>query len=93
MTSGSDGADGWSALEPRGAVTGIFWLLVADRGLVLIAGEDARRHRLSAGHHFYQRVVRLIEMPWDVIKLETIELILQLADFSAILGHLGVVAA
>ena len=32
-------------------------------------------------------------MPQDVIELETIELVLQLADFLAIHSHLGIVAA
>ena len=32
-------------------------------------------------------------MPWDVIELETIELVLQLADFLAICYHLSVVVA
>ena len=64
-----------------------------DRGLVLIASEDARRHRLLAGCHFHQRVDRLVEMPQDVIELETIVLVLQLADFSAICSHLGIVVA
>ena len=38
--------------EGRRPITGLFQLLVADRGLVLIAGEDARWHRLSAGCRF-----------------------------------------
>ena len=46
-----------------------------------------------AGRRFRQRVIRLIETPRDVIKLKTIELVLQLADFSAIYSHLGIVAA
>ena len=32
-------------------------------------------------------------MPQDVIELETIELVLQLVDFSAICYHIGIVAA
>ena len=94
-----DSGVGWSRrlVNPRAQgrrpITGLFWLLVVDRGLVLIAGEDARRHRLSARCHFRQRVGRLIETPWDVIELKTIKLVLQLADFLAIHNHLGVVVA
>ena len=60
---------------------------------MLVTGEDAYWHRLSPRHRFRQRVSYLIEMPRDVIELETIELVLQLADFLAICSHLGVVAA
>ena len=74
---------GWShrLVSPRAQgrrpITGLFCLLVADRGLVLITGEDASRHRLSAGRRFHQRVGCLVETPQDVIELETVELILQ----------------
>ena len=71
----------------------MFWLLVADRGLVLVAGENAYRHWLLAGRHLCQRVGCFAEPPWDVIVLETIELVLQLVDLSSIRSHLGVVAA
>ena len=71
----------------------MFWLLIADRGLVLITGEDARRHQLSVGRCFHQRVGRLVETPQDVIELEAVELVLQPTDFSAVCGHLGVMAA
>ena len=67
--------------------------LVAERGLVLIAGEDACRHQLSAGRHLCYRFGCFVEPPQDVIELDTIELVLQLADFSAIRNHLGVVVA
>ena len=77
----------------RQHVIGLIRLLVADRGLVLIAGEDAHRHQLSARRRFCQCVGRLVEMPRDVIELETIELVLQLADFSAIHSHLGIMVA
>ena len=60
---------------------------------MLIAGEDTHRHRLSTGCHFRQRVGRLVETLQDVIEFETVELILQLADFSTIHSHLGVVVA
>ena len=60
---------------------------------MLIAGEDARQHWLSAGRRDCQRVGRLVETPRDVIELETVELVLQLADFSAIHNHLGIMAA
>ena len=62
--------------QGRRPVTGLFRLLIADRGLVLIAGEDTCWHRLLTGHRFCQRVGRLVETPWDVIELETIKLVL-----------------
>ena len=77
----------------RGPVLGLFHLLIADQGLVLITGEDIHQHWLSAGRHFCQRVGRLIEMPRDVIELETVELVLQLVDFSTIRSHPGIVVA
>ena len=70
-------------------MTDLFWLIVADRGLVLIAGEDAHRHRLSAGCHVRQHVCHLVETPQDVIELETVELVLQLRtsrQYAAILA-------
>ena len=63
------------------------------QGLVLITSKDAHRHRLSVGCCFCQCVGRLIEMPQDVIELETVKLVLYLVDFLAIRSHLGVVAA
>ena len=60
---------------------------------MLIAGEDARWHQLLSRRHFRQRIGHLVETPWDVVELETIELVLQLADFSAIRNHLGIVVA
>ena len=71
----------------------MFWLLIADRGFVLIAGEDACWHRLSVGRRLHQRVGRLVETPRGVIELEAIELVLQLADFSIVCSHLGIVVA
>ena len=71
----------------------MFWLLVVDRGLVLIAGEDAHWHRLLARSYCLQHIGRLVKTPRDLIELETIELVLLLADFSAICSHLGVVVA
>ena len=71
----------------------MFWLLIVDRGLILIAGEDACWHRLSVGRRLHQRVGRLVETPRGVIELEAIELVLQLVDFLAIHSHLGVVTA
>ena len=32
-------------------------------------------------------------MPWNVVELMAVELVLQLADFSVVCNHLGVVAA
>ena len=60
---------------------------------MLVTSEDAYLHRLSAGCCFCKRVNRLIEAPWNVIELETVELVLQLVDFSAIRSQLGIVAA
>ena len=76
----------------RSPITGLFWPLVVNRGLVLIAGEDAHWHQLSIGRYFCQRVGCLIETPWNVVELEAIELVLQPVDFSAVRGHLEVVA-
>ena len=95
MTSGSNGANGWLAPEPRaGSLSpALFRLLIADEGFVLIAGEDACWHRLSDGCLFCQCVGRLIEMPRDVVELEAVELVLQLSDLMTIRSHLGVEAA
>jgi len=71
----------------------LFRLLVANRGHVLVAGEDAHWHQLSTGCCFRKHVGRLVEAPRDVIELEAIELILQPMDFSAVCGHLGIVAS
>ena len=71
----------------------MFQPLLANQGLVLIAGEDAYQHRFSAGHRFCQPISRLIETHRDVIELKTVELVLQLADFLAICSHLSVVVA
>ena len=60
---------------------------------MLIAGEDARWHRLSVGRRLRQCVDRLIDMPRKVIELEAVKLVLQLADFSVVCSHLGVVVA
>ena len=60
---------------------------------MLIAGEDAYRHRLSAGRRLRQRVGRLIETPWDVIEFEAVEFVLQPLDFLVVRSHLGIVAA
>ena len=59
----------------------------------MITSEDARWHWLSVECHFHQRIGRLVETLRDVIELETIELVLQLADFSAIHNHIGIVVA
>ena len=63
-----------------------------NRGLVLVTGEDAHWHRLLAGCCFYKHVHRLVEVPRDVIEFKAIELVLQPTDFSAVCGHLGIVA-
>ena len=56
--------------------TGLFQLLIADRGFVLIASKDAYQHRLSARGRLHQRIGHLIETPQDVIELKAIELVL-----------------
>jgi len=43
---------------------------------MLVAGEDTHWHRFSAERRFRKRVGRLIEVPWDVIEFEAIELVL-----------------
>jgi len=60
---------GWSQrlVNPRAQggrpVTGLFRPLVANQGLVLIAGEDDRWHQLLARHRFCQHVGHLVETP------------------------------
>jgi hypothetical protein len=73
----------------RQFIPGSIRLLIADQGLILIASEDAGRDRLAARRHFGQHVGCLVEPSWDVVKLETIELVLQLTDLLAICSHLG----
>ena len=60
---------------------------------MLIAGEDAHGHWLLAGRRFRQHVGHLIETPRNVVELEAIELVVQLADFSIICSHLGIMIA
>ena len=60
---------------------------------MLVTGKYAHWHQLSARCCFRKHVDRLVEAPQDVIELKTVELVLQLADFSAIRSHLGIVAA
>ena len=60
---------------------------------MLVTGEDAYWHRLLAGCCFRKHVGRLVEMPWNVVELEAVEFVLQLADFSAICNHLSVLVA
>ena len=60
---------------------------------MLVTGEDTRWHRLSAGCCFRKFISSLIEAPWDVIKLEDVELVLQPMDLSAVCDHLSIVAA
>jgi hypothetical protein len=52
---------------------GLFRLLVADRGLVLIASKDSGRDGLAARRHFCQCVGCFIEPSWDVVKFETVK--------------------
>ena len=54
----------------------MFPLLIADRGLVLIAGEDACRHWLLARRRLRQHVGHLVEKAWVVIELKAVELVL-----------------
>jgi hypothetical protein len=42
----------------------------------LVAGEDARWDWLLARRGFHQRINRLVESSWDVIKFKAIELVL-----------------
>ena len=49
---------------------------------MLVASEDARRHRFLAGCSSASR---------DVIELEAVEFVLQPADFLAVCSHLGIV--
>ena len=77
----------------RSPITGLFWPLVVNRGLVLIAGEDACWHWLSTGHCFCKCIGHLVEASWDVIEFEAVKLVLQPSDFLAVRSHLGVVAA
>ena len=48
---------------------------------MLVAGEDTHWHRLLVGCCLCQRVGCLVEAPQDVVELEAVELVLQLADF------------
>ena len=57
---------------------------------MLIAGEDTYWHWLSGGCRLRKRVGRLVEVPRDVIEFKAIELVLQLADYSIVSSHLGV---
>ena len=59
----------------------------------MIAGEDTRRHWLSAGCYFRERVGCFVEAPWDVIEFEAIEFVLQPSDFLAVRRHLDVMAS
>jgi hypothetical protein len=60
---------------------------------VLITGEDANWDRLSTRRHLHQLIGYLVEPSGDVVELEAIELVLQLADLLVVRSHLGVVAA
>ena len=54
---------------------------------MLVAGEDARWHRLSTGRRFCKCIGRLIEAPWDVIEFKVVESVLQPSDFLAVCHH------
>ena len=71
----------------------MFRPLIVNRGLMLMAGEDVHWHWLLARHRFCQCVGHLVETPRNVVELEAIKLVLQLANFLAICSHLGVMAA
>ena len=74
-------------------------LFVLKMGKFMKKGYGARKRRDHTKSKEY--VIRCynckspdhVEMPRDVIVLETVKLVLQLADFSAIRNHLGVVTA
>ena len=59
----------------------------------MVAGEDTYWLQLSVGCHLRKHVSRLIELSWDVIEFEAVELVLQPSDFLAVHNHLGIVAA
>ena len=63
-----------------------------------LSPRQAAHHQLVLAPHSGSRACadrlrRLIAMPRYVIKLESIELVLQLAEFLVVCSHLGVVAA
>jgi len=60
---------------------------------MLIAGKHTRWHWLSTRRGFCKCVGRLVEEPWDVIELETVELVSQPSDLLAVRSHLSVMAA
>ena len=60
---------------------------------MLIAGEDARWYRFSTGCCLRKCIGCLVEVPWDVIEFEAIELVLQPLDFLVVRSHLGVMVA
>ena len=80
-------------VSPRGwirwPIVGPFRPFIAYRGLMLVAGEDTRWHRLSTGHRFCKCVGRLIEAPWDVIEFEAVEFVLQPSDLLVVRSHRG----
>jgi hypothetical protein len=69
------------------------WLLVTDRGFVLVTSNDASQDELPTVYHFCQHAGPFIEPSWDMVELEAVEPVLQLADLLAICGHLGTVTA
>ena len=94
-----DTRTGWSRrlVSPRGwirwAIIGPFQPFIAQRGFVLVAGEDTHWHWLSAGCRLRKCVSCLVKTPWDVIELKAIKFVLQPSDFSAVCSHLGIVVA
>ena len=60
---------------------------------MLVTGEDARWHWLSAGCCFHERIGCFVEAPWDMIEFEAVESILQPSDFLVVRRHLGIMAA
>jgi hypothetical protein len=48
---------------------------------VLVTGKDTDQDQILVGHYLYQLVGRLVEPSEDVVELEAVELVLQLADF------------
>ena len=60
---------------------------------MLVTGEDARWHQLSIGCYFCKRIGHLVEVSWDVIEFEAVELVLQPSNLLAVRNHLGIMAA
>jgi hypothetical protein len=65
------------------------WLLITDRGFVLVTCKDASQDGLPTGCHLHQHAGRFVEPSRDMVELEAVEPVLQLEDLLAICSHLG----